>query len=181
MNTSELSGLITQISISNGGVPKLPIVEAEVTKLGIVGDRHTSQGIHGGPDKALCLFSLEKLEILRSEGHSVGPGSTGENITISELHWQHAVPGARIRLGQDVLIEVTDYADACWKNAGWFKDGNFTHIDEGQRPGFGRIYAKVLETGMIRSGNSVEVLQESATERASRRQIPTMRWPTDFR
>jgi len=179
--TSELSGRIDQISISSGGVPKLPIPEGKVTELGIVGDRQTSSRVHGGPHKALCLFSLEQLEVLRSEGHPIGPGSTGENVTIAGVDWRLVLPGSRLRLGREVLIEVTGYADACWKNAGWFTDGDFTHIDHAARPGFGRVYARVLETGVIRPGDSVELLVASAAERLSRQRIPSIRWPEDFR
>ena len=181
MAPSELVGQIAQISISNGGVPKLPIPEGEVAELGILGDRQATPGIHGGPDKALCLFSLEQLEVLRAEGHPIGPGSTGENVTVSGLDWRRVLPGSRLRLGRNVLIEVTEYAGPCWKNARWFADGDFNHINEALRPGFSRVYACVLETGVIRPGDSVELLVESTAERLSRRQIPTVRWPEDFR
>ena len=45
---------IHQISISDGGVPKLPVDSAAVTAMGLEGDRHNDTEIHGGPTRALC-------------------------------------------------------------------------------------------------------------------------------
>ncbi|MGH6631118.1 MAG: hypothetical protein ACREB3_15430, partial [Burkholderiales bacterium] len=50
---------VHQISTSNGGVPKLPVAEARIMVEGLVGDRQRNRAHHGGPDRAVCLFSLE--------------------------------------------------------------------------------------------------------------------------
>ena len=52
---------IFQINSSNGGVPKLPVQGAKVTSLGLEGDDHNNKELHGGPDKAICLYSLELI------------------------------------------------------------------------------------------------------------------------
>lgn len=41
------SGVIHQITISPGGVPKLSVEEARVTRLGIAGDGHDDKENHG--------------------------------------------------------------------------------------------------------------------------------------
>ena len=48
-----------QINVSDGGVPKRPVLEARVTKTGVEGDRQRNLNVHGGPDRAVCLFSHE--------------------------------------------------------------------------------------------------------------------------
>ena len=53
---------------------------------GLLDDRHT-ESFHGGPDQALCLYSLEVIEGLAAEGHSIVPGSAGENVTVRGLDW----------------------------------------------------------------------------------------------
>ena len=78
---------IFQINRSPGGVPKLPVQHADVTHFGIVGDDHEFPKIHGGLDKALCLFSLERILELQAEGHPIFPGAVGENVTIIGLNW----------------------------------------------------------------------------------------------
>ena len=50
---------IFQINRSDGGVPKGPIREGQVTSLGLEGDRHNDTVHHGGPERALCLYSDE--------------------------------------------------------------------------------------------------------------------------
>ena len=114
-----------QLSRSGGGVPKLPIVEADVTELGIVGDAQNDTKNHGGPERALCLFAIEVIEALAAEGHAMAAGATGENITTRGLDWELVIPGARLRLGSEVLIEVTRYTTPCYKNARWFMEGDF--------------------------------------------------------
>lgn len=150
-----LSGRIVQISASEGGVPKRARDEAQVDGGGITVDRQTDLRAHGGPRRALCLFALERIETLAAEGHFIAPGSTGENITTSGIDWGRVAPGARLRLGECVLVEVTDYAAPCWKNARWFADGDIGAIDQQARPGFSRVYARVVEGGALRPGDAV--------------------------
>lgn len=178
------SGTIVQISISRGGVPKLPIAVAAIDQRGVAGDAHADARAHGRPEQALCLYSVERIAALRAEGHRVEPGSTGENITTEGLDWRYVVPGARLRLGADsddgVLIEVTGWASPCWKNARWFRNGDFRRIDEGRFPGFGRAYARVLQGGTIRAGDPINAVVETAAQRTARLQPRTFRWPRDF-
>src|SRR5688500_7063387 len=68
-------GRIVSLHVSAGGVPKLAIPEARVTPAGIDGDRQRNLKHHGGPDRALCLYSLDLIEALQEEGHPVEPGA----------------------------------------------------------------------------------------------------------
>ncbi len=177
------SGTIVQISISRGGVPKLPISMAAVDVRGVAGDAHADARAHGRLEQALCLYSVERIAALRTEGHRVDPGSTGENITTEGLDWRYVVPGARLRLGSDpdgVLIEITGWASPCWKNARWFRNGDFRRLDEGKHPGFGRAYARVLQGGTIQAGDPISAVVETAAQRTARLQPRTFRWPRDF-
>ena len=146
-----------QISVSDGGVPKLPVPEAHITINGVAGDRQRNPDIHGGPDRAVCLFSLEVIEALQAEGHSIKPGSSGENLTIGGLDWAHLQPGDRLRIGDDVRLEIVKYTEPCRFNAQWFQDGNFNRINQKKHPGWSRLYARVLAEGVVRSGDSVAV------------------------
>ena len=59
---------VHQINVSQGGVPKLPVLEAAVGELGLEGDAVANPDIHGGPERAVCLYSLELIEALVAEG-----------------------------------------------------------------------------------------------------------------
>ena len=175
-NAHSSYGTIHQLNVSRGGVPKLPVPEARVHLGGMAGDAQADRKHHGGPERALCLFALERIEELQAEGHRLGPGSTGENVTVVGLDWRRVVPGARLRLGAEVLVEISAYTTPCWKNAGWFSDGDFNRMNQQTHPGCSRVYARVREEGVLREGDAVELLDEPAAERVARTQPPTVRW-----
>ncbi len=171
-----LNGTVHQLSVSSGGVPKLPVTEARVHAGGMEGDAQADRRAHGGPERALCLFSLERIEELRADGHPIAPGSAGDNVTIAGLDWGRVIPGSRLRLGDEVLVEISSYTAPCWKNAGWFTDGDFNRMNQQTHPGCSRVYARVLEEGLLRAGDAVELRDESAAERVARLQPRTFRW-----
>ena len=87
------SGRIVQISVSPGGVPKRPVEPADVTAAGLAGDAQRDLEHHGGPDRALCLFSMELIRALQAEGHPIAPGHIGENLTVEGLDWERGHAG----------------------------------------------------------------------------------------
>ena len=153
-----LSARIHQLNISPGGVPKVPVPEATVTELGLVGDDHRFPEFHGGPDRALCLFSLELIAELQAEGHPIFPGSTGENVTVSGLDWEQLIPGVRLKLGDEVEIEITEYTTPCKIIGASFVNGDFTRISQKVHPGQSRVYARVLRTGRLAAGQMVSLV-----------------------
>ena len=157
-NPDGMSGRIFQLNVSPGGVPKLAIREATVDELGMSGDQHRFPDIHGGPERALCLFSLERILELQAEGHPIFPGAVGENVTISGLDWSRLEPGIRLALGDEVEVELTKYTTPCNTIPAYFLDGKFQRISQKLHPGYSRIYARVLKSGTLRVGQSVELL-----------------------
>lgn len=153
-----MGGRIFQLNCSKGGVPKTPVPESRLTETGLECDRQAKRRIHGGPERALCLYSLERIEELRAEGHPVFPGSTGENVTIAGLDWSGVVPGARLALGEEVLVEVTSFVKPCKTIAASFRGGEFRRISHKTSPGYSRAYVRVLRTGRLAVGQPVELL-----------------------
>jgi MOSC domain-containing protein YiiM len=147
-------GRIFQISASNGGVPKRPLRQAEVHELGLTADKQNNTKFHGGPERAVCLYSLERILALQAEGHPIFPGSVGENVTISGLDWAAVVPGARLRLG-DVVLEITSYTTPCHKITESFADLDSQRISQKKYPGWSRVYSRVVQPGSFRIGDSV--------------------------
>ncbi len=169
-------GLIYSLNVSDGGVPKWPIESATINALGITEDHQSDHGAHGGPIRALCLYSVEVLQALAEEGHDVYPGATGENITLEGIDWDIVRPGARLRLGEQVLIEITSFTEPCWKNACWFTDGDYSRMDDAVFPGWARVYAKVIEGGEVQRGQRAEVIPETAMDRIARLSIRTINY-----
>lgn len=152
-----MMGRVFQLNRSAGGVPKLPIREAEVDLLGLDGDVQKHTKIHGGPERALCLFSVEVIQRLQAEGHAIWPGSTGENVTVSGIPWEMLAPGMRLALGEHVVVELTRATEPCKQIAASFAGGEFRRIDVRQHPGESRFYARVLRAGRVRVGDVVSV------------------------
>lgn len=146
-----------QINLSKGGVPKLPVTRADVSKLGLVGDHQANTKIHGGVERALCLYSLERILELQLEGHPVFPGALGENLTMAGLDWSLLVPGEIISLGSMVSIEITSFTTPCQTIEPYFHEGYILRILQEGHPGWSRVYARVLNTGTIQIGDSVRI------------------------
>jgi MOSC domain-containing protein YiiM len=147
-------GRVTGLQRSAGGVPKVPVDRAMVRSTGMDGDTQRDRRFHGGPDRALCLYSQERLDALVAEGHPVGPGVLGENVTIFGLAWDEVWPGTRLRIGA-VEAEVTAFASPCRKIAGGFLDGAFTRVGQKMNPGWSRVYVRILSEGPIAVGDPV--------------------------
>lgn len=149
-------GMVSQLNASDGGVPKLPVQSADVSRRGLVGDRQATRKHHGRPLQALCLWSSEVIEVLKAEGHPIAPGLAGENITVSGVAWAGIRPGVRLRIGT-VLAEISAWATPCKKNAAWFVDRDFNRMHHDRHPGTSRAYAWVRQPGHIRTGDEVIV------------------------
>ena len=157
-----MSAKIIQINVNaNGGVPKLPV---EQTRLGferVEGDKQRDLRFHGGPERAVCLYSLELLEQLRAEGHPIEGGWAGENLLVSGLNWDEMVPGVRLQIGA-AHIEITSYVKPCYKIKSSFSDGNFNRINQKKFPGWSRIYGRVLTEANVKVGDEISVLPGGA-------------------
>ena len=156
-NQSAVRPSVHQINVSDGGVPKLPVSEARVSREGVAGDRQRTRSVHGGPDRAVCLFSLERILALQAESHPIAPGLSGENLTLAGLDWAQLKPGDRLRIGSELLIEITSYTAPCAHNARWFQDGRHDRISQKKHPGWSRLYARVLREGLVQTGDPVTI------------------------
>ena len=151
-------GRLVQINVSGGGVPKLPVPRAHLSSAGVDGDRQNDRRHHGGPDRAVCLYSLEVIEALQREGHPIVPGSAGENLTLSGLDWARIAPGIRLRIGL-ALLEIVSYTVPCKTIRASFADGRFQRISQKTNPGWSRVYARVLSAGEARTGDAAEIIE----------------------
>lgn len=153
-----MTARIVQLNTSPGGVPKLPIDEAACSVLGLAGDGHKHTKIHGGPERALCLWAVELIAELQAEGHPLSPGSCGENVDIAGLDWTTLAIGQRFALGDEVIIQLTRPTEPCKQIAASFTDRQFRRIDHDKRPGWSRWYARIEREGVLRVGQAVVAL-----------------------
>ncbi len=153
-----MTAKLIQISVNpRGGVPKSRVESARLTFERVEGDLQRNLKYHGGPNRAVCLFSLEVIEVLQAEGHPIAPGTAGENLLIAGLDWSEIRPGARLQIGA-AQLEITDYTRPCKTIAASFKPGEFMRPWQKTHPGQSRLYAKVLVEAEVREGDEVCVL-----------------------
>ena len=150
------TGRVVSINLSNGGVPKKSVTVAQVSRSGLVGDAHNDTEGHGGPERAVCIYSVERIRDLQAEGHPIQIGTAGENLTVEGIDWSLVGPGARFKVGHGVELEVASYTNPCKTIKGSFIEGKFVRIAQKLHPGWSRVYARVLSEGQIRAGDPVE-------------------------
>ena len=161
----------TIVAVNVGGVTQVPYrgtsvatgifkapVEGRVAvgPTGLEGDVQADPSVHGGPDKAVYLYSADDYAWWAGElGHPVAHGEFGENLTVTGLGGDAVRVGDRIRAG-GVLLEVTTPREPCFKLGIRMGEPRFVvRFREEGRTGF---YARVLETGTVGAGDAVEVV-----------------------
>jgi MOSC domain-containing protein YiiM len=118
---------------------------------GLAGDAHNHEK-HNTPLQAICIIDVEDLDDLRREGFAVGPGATGENLTVRGLNVDALEPGDRLRFSGGVELELTKKRKPCYV---------LDAIDPRLKDAIaGRCgaYAKVVATGRVRAGETIAVL-----------------------
>ena len=156
MSEPTVPARVIQINVNPaGGVPKQRVPATEVTPDGVVGDKQRDRRHHGGPSRAVSLYSYEHILALQAEGHPIAPGSTGENVTISGLDWPALQVGDRLQIGEQLQVEITGYAAPCDNIIESFAEGMFIRISQKLHPGWSRLYTRVLVAGTVREGDPV--------------------------
>lgn len=160
-------GRVVQISVNpRGGVPKRRVLQARLGSNNVEGDKQRNLKFHGGPERAVCLFSDEVIRELQDEGHPIDCGTTGENLTIGGLDWSTLAPGDTLQIGAEVLLEITRPTTPCKTIAASFLDGDFNRIHHKKFPAHTRYYARVLREGNVREGDAVLHQPKQAAQKA---------------
>lgn len=148
---------VIAVCTSQGGIPKISWPSAAVTFSGLWGDGH-NHSKHNTPLQAVCFQDEEILDDLRNEGFSVGPGATGENLTVRHLHVNRLEAGTVLEFSGGVVVELTKMRKPCY-----VLDAIHPLLKEAilGRCGF---YGKVLREGRISIGETINIriLHETA-------------------
>lgn len=140
---------IVSIAVSKKkGTPKTPVEEAYLFKEhGLEGDAHA-----GNWHRQVSLLSSESIDQANLQGLNVGFGDFAENIATVGVDWKTLPIGTRVRLGAQVLLEITQIGKECHNRCAiYYKAGDCIMPREG-------VFARVLEEGPIRCGDPIEIL-----------------------
>ena len=164
----EQRGRVLQVNVSPGGVPKLPVAgPVRVTRLGLEGDAHREETVHGGPHRAVALFAIEAIRRVAADGHPIAPGTAGENLTTEGIELARLPVGTRLAIGDELVLELSAPDNPCRTIRGSFSDGRFARILILTHPTDSRMYARVLREGVVRAGDPIIVLPPAPDSRAT--------------
>lgn len=144
-------------------INKTPRTEpVEIRELGLAGDEIADLENHGGPDQAVYLYGQPDYDFFaRQEGREMAPGLFGENLTIDGLESQKIHIGDRFAIGT-VLLETTSPRIPCATFAARMNDKHWLKkFHKANRPG---VYCRVLETGTVRTGDTVRLIPFGGTK-----------------
>jgi MOSC domain-containing protein YiiM len=136
------------------GIYKLPTAEpVQIGTLGIKDDFIASEKHHGGPDQAIYIYGAPDYAWWAKElGKEPGPGTFGDNLTISDLESSQYKIGDRLKIGAAIL-EVTAPRIPCSTLAARMGDPQFVKkYRRAERPG---LYCRVIREGIVRVGEAV--------------------------
>jgi MOSC domain-containing protein YiiM len=121
---------------------------------GLHGDRVADTMVHGGPWRAVLMYSADHFPRWRQEWtrKDVAAGAFGENLTVRGIQESTACVGDRFEIGES-LIEVTSPRGPCWKLARRHGVPDLVAIVKANhRHGW---YLRVLKAGWIEAGQAV--------------------------
>ncbi len=136
----------------------------EVTFDGLTGDRVSDTAVHGGPDKAVCVYPHEHYACFRDRlreargdpALELDLPSFGENFTTCGLIETEVFIGDRFRCG-GARFQVTQPRQPCFKLAG--KHSEPRMIAWVRESAFCGFYLRVLEAGVVCAGDRLERTQ----------------------
>jgi MOSC domain-containing protein YiiM len=131
---------------------------------GLAGDVQADRRVHGGPEKAIHHYPANSYSALAARFPAISeqliPGSIGENISAAGWDERSVCLGDIFSL-DGTRLQVSQPRSPCWKiDHRYATPGVARHISETGLTGW---YYRVLETGMVRTGSTLQLLDRLPT------------------
>lgn len=131
--------------------------------LGLEGDAQADLRVHGGPEKAIHIYSRDHYALWLKELTAPAalelltrPGAFGENLSVSGLCEQDACIGDIWQAGSATL-QVSQGRQPCWKLNERFATADMsTRVQDSGRTGW---YFRVVEPGTIAMGDTLSLVE----------------------
>lgn len=134
------------------GIRKQPVPgPARLGRLGFDGNDVADKKHHGGPDKAVCVYSTEHCHYWEDAlGITLPPAPFGENFSVSGLYEEDICIGDIFKAGT-ALVQVSQPRQPCSTLAARYGRNDMVKlVVESGRTGF---YFRVLQEGMVKRGD----------------------------
>ncbi|MBA7478677.1 hypothetical protein ES707_14105 [subsurface metagenome] len=117
---------------------------------GLAADAHADSNTH----RQVSLLAIESIDKIRGLGFDVAPGDFAENLTTEGIDLLSIPVGARIRIGEGVILELTQIGKECHTGCAIYQQiGKCIMPKEG-------VFTKVVKGGLVKAGDTVTVLGE---------------------
>lgn len=117
---------------------------------GLVDDAHADCNTH----RQVSLLAVESISKMRNLGLDVAPGDFAENLTTEGLDLVSLPVGTRIRVGEDIILEITQIGKECHGGCAIFREvGKCIMPKEG-------VFARVIRGGLVNSGDAIGTVDQ---------------------
>jgi len=132
------------------GVRKQPQDEVMLQEnWGIEGDAHADIW-----HRQVSLLAEESIDKMRAKGLNVSEGSFAENLTTRGIDLLALPLGARVTVGSQVVLEITQHGKICHERCAIYRQaGDCVMPREG-------IFARVIVGGPVRAGDVIGLLED---------------------
>jgi MOSC domain-containing protein YiiM len=131
------------------GMKKEPCGEGIfIEDYGLEGDAHASRGIA----RQVSLLAQDGIDKMKALGLELNSGDFAENLTIGGMELFTLPVGTRLKVGAEVVLEISQIGKACHKGCAIFQAvGSCIMPKEG-------VFARVIRGGKTGEGDPVEIL-----------------------
>jgi MOSC domain-containing protein YiiM len=150
MKAKTVQGRVIAVCTSKQtGTRKEPCGEGTfIAEYGMEGDAHAAQGIA----RQVSLLAVQSIAKMKNLGLKLKPGDFAENLTIDGMELFTLPVGTGLRVGQEVLLEISQIGKSCHSGCAIFKEvGACIMPKEG-------VFARVIQGGKICDGDPVEIV-----------------------
>ena len=130
-------------------------IKKEIAEGLLIEDFGLEKDAHSGKwHRQISLLGVESINKMKGKGFKIKHGDFAENLTVKGLILYKLPKGAKLKIGETVLLEVTQIGKKCHYDCEIRKKiGDCVMPREG-------IFARVLEGGKVKTGDEIEVLYE---------------------
>lgn len=130
------------------GTVKKEIAEGLLIEdFGLERDAHSGKWL-----RQISLLGVESISKMKGKGFRIQQGDFAENLTVEGIVLYQLPLGTKLKVGENVLLEVTQIGKECHHGCEIRKKiGDCVMPREG-------IFARVLEGGKVKAGDGIEVV-----------------------
>ena len=143
-----MASVVAVCTSQKKGTKKKPAAEVTIKEdYGVTSDAHADCLTH----RQVSLLAIESIDKMRSLGFDLNPGDFAENITTQGIDLVLMPVGTRIKIGDDIVLEMTQIGKECHAACAIRRQvGDCIMPREG-------IFARVIHGGEAKAGDEIKI------------------------